>query len=106
MPANANVSPDTSAAAVRPRLVVFGDQSSGPCRRTDAHLAQVLQRRCNHETFAIVRVDCTQRPDLAERYLISRVPTLVVVVGRRVQARIVQPRSALEIKRALAPWLR
>ena len=88
-----------------PRLIVFEDPRSGPCRRTDAHLAGVLQRNRNHETFAIVRVDCCKRPDLVERFRISTLPTLVVVVDNRVQARIVQPRGALAIRSALSQWL-
>ncbi len=39
-----------------PRLVFFHSTMSGHCRRVEGFLAQVLQRRRNHGTFALVRV--------------------------------------------------
>jgi thioredoxin-like negative regulator of GroEL len=86
--------------------VFFYSASSGACRRVEGFLAQVLQRRGNHDTFRIDRVDETKHPDLHERFGIEQVPTLVVVEGRRVRARLVAPRGAVAIERFLAPWLR
>ena len=40
----------------RPKLVFFYSPRSGRCRRVEAFVAQVLQRRRNHETFELVRV--------------------------------------------------
>jgi hypothetical protein len=37
----------------RPRLLLFHSRVSGRCRRVDAFLAQVLQRRSNHAIFAL-----------------------------------------------------
>ena len=90
----------------KPRLVFFYSTSSGACRRVEGFLAQVLQRRGNHDTFRIDRVEEAERPDLHERFRIDEVPTLVVVVGRQVKARLVAPRGAVAIERFLAPWLR
>lgn len=104
------VSPLPAAAAPssleRPRLILFYSPVSGRCRRTEAFLAQVLQRRRNHDTFDLVRVAVDRRPDLAERFLVEDVPTLVVVEGRKVRKRIVAPSGSRELENALQPWLR
>lgn len=89
-----------------PVLLVFGDKTSGPCRRADAFLAGVLQRRANHQTFFVRRIDVTARPDLADRFRILVTPTLLIVDDGRVARRLVAPRGRAEIERFLAPWLR
>jgi hypothetical protein len=89
----------------RPKLVFFYSPRSGRCRRVEGFVAQVLQRRRNHETFELVRVSVDERPDLAERFGAETVPTLCVVEGRRLQKRIAAPRGCRELERELAPWL-
>jgi len=86
--------------------VLFTSRVSGACRRVDGFLAQVLQRRRNHETFRLYRVDEQSRPDLVERFQVDEVPTLLVVESKSVRARLVKPRSCREIETFLAPWLR
>jgi thioredoxin 1 len=93
-------------AAARPRLLFFHAPTSGRCRRAEGHLAHALQRRRNHATFELVRVNVEERPELAERFRVDVVPTLLVVEDRRVVRRIVAPRSALELERGLEAWLR
>jgi thioredoxin-like negative regulator of GroEL len=66
----------------------------------------VLQRRRNHDSFAIRRIDCDQRPDLAARLRIECLPTLVVLESKAVRSRLEQPRGCGEIENFLAPWLR
>jgi thioredoxin-like negative regulator of GroEL len=90
----------------RPRLVYFYSRASGLCRRVDGYLAQVLQRRHNHEAFEVVRVPVEKRPDLVELYDVRDVPTLFVVDDRRIRARLETPRSGTAIRETLAPWLR
>jgi thioredoxin-like negative regulator of GroEL len=92
--------------ATRPRLVVFTSSLSGQCRRVEGYLAQVLQRRHNHETFRLVTVDEEERPDLVARFRVTRVPTLVVLQGRTERARLERPRGCREIEELLSPWLR
>ena len=69
-------------------------------------MAQVLQRRRNHETFSLYRVDAEDRPDLTQRFRITTLPTLVVVDGKRVSGRLEAPRGCRDIENFLAPWLR
>jgi thioredoxin-like negative regulator of GroEL len=90
----------------RPKLLFFYTDSSGRSRRAEGFLAQVLQRRRNHDTFQLYRVDCDARPDLARRLGIQSPPVLVVIENKRVQARLEQPRGCIEIQNALATWLR
>jgi thioredoxin-like negative regulator of GroEL len=59
----------------------------------------------NHGTFQVVRVAEEEHPDLLERFRIVAVPTLVVVEGRAVAARLEGPRGCREIEGFLAPWL-
>jgi hypothetical protein len=90
----------------RPQLIFFHSPLSGRCRRVEGFVAQVLQRRRNHDTFDIVRVSVDSHPDLAERFGIERLPTLCVVDERKLRRRIVAPRGCREIEHDLEPWLR
>ena len=92
--------------AERPRLVFFHSPRSGRCRRVEGFIAQVLQRRRNHDTFDLVRVSIDRRPDLAEKFRIEDVPTICVVDGRKLKRRIVAPRGCRELEQKLEPWLR
>jgi thioredoxin-like negative regulator of GroEL len=89
----------------KPGLVFFYSPVSGACRRVEAFLAQVLQRRQNHGTFRLYRVDGAKRPDIAERFHVETVPTLYVVERKRVIARLEDPHGARQIEAFLAPWL-
>jgi thioredoxin-like negative regulator of GroEL len=89
----------------KPGLVFFHSSLSGHCRRVEGFLAQVLQRRRNHDTFTLYRVDDRARPDLVERFGVSLLPTLVVVEDKRVRGRLERPRGCREIEEFLSPWL-
>jgi len=90
----------------KPRLLLFFSPKIGRCRRVEGFIAQVLQRRKNHETFQLTRIDVTARPDLAERFLVDTVPALLVADDRRVRARLDEPKGCADIAALLAPWLR
>jgi thioredoxin-like negative regulator of GroEL len=90
----------------RPRLVFFYSRNSGRSRRVEGYLSQVLQRRRNHESFQLYHVDIGEHPELADRFGIEDVPTLVVVEGKRVRGRLETPRGCRDIEQLLAPWLR
>ena len=93
-------------AEQRPRLVFFYSALSGRCRRVEGFIAQVLQRRRNHDTFDLVRVSIERRPDLAEKFRIEQVPTICVVEGRKLRRTIVAPRGCRDLETELEPWLR
>ena len=89
----------------RPRLDVYYSPQSGRCRRGEGFIAQVLQRRRNHETFELVRIAVDKRPDLAEKFHVEDVPTICIVQNRRLQKTIVAPRGCKELEEELEPWL-
>ena len=94
-----------STVASTPQLLFFYSPTSGRSRRAEGFLAQVLQRRHNHASFTVRRIEAERHPDLLERFRIQELPTFLVVAENRVQARITAPRGCVEITRALAPWL-
>ena len=89
----------------KPRLVFFHSSISGHCRRVEGFLAQVLQRRQNHETFKVYRVDEQERPELLQRFGVEDVPTILVLDGKKVGGRLDHPRGCRDIEAFLAPWL-
>ena len=102
------MSSDAATAGIEretPRLLFFHDKRSGKSRRADGFLAQVLQRRGNHQTFVIHRIDVGQRPDLAEKFRVASTPTLLVVEDKKVQARLESPTGCKDIELLLQPWL-
>jgi thioredoxin-like negative regulator of GroEL len=96
----------TNSNGSQPGLIFFHSSVSGQCRRVEGFLAQVLQRRQNHGTFRLYRVDGEERPDLLQRFDVMTVPTLLVLQDRHVQGRLELPRGCRDIERFLAPWLR
>jgi len=95
----------TAITVQRPGLVFFQSSSSGRSRRVEGFLAQVLQRRANHDTFRIYRVDAKDQAELVERFGINTIPTLVIVEEQRVKGQLSNPRGCREIESFLAPWL-
>jgi thioredoxin-like negative regulator of GroEL len=94
-----------SALALKPGLVFFHSSVSGRCRRVEGFLAQVLQRRRNHETFKVYSVAYEERPDLVAKFGVKKLPALVVVENKGVRARLEGPRGCRDIESFLAPWL-
>ena len=90
----------------KPGLVFFHSRVSGRCRRIEGYLAQVLQRRHNHGTFRLYRVEQRERPDLLERFGVQELPTLLVIESKLVRGRLTAPSTCQEIEEFLAPWLR
>jgi thioredoxin-like negative regulator of GroEL len=90
----------------KPTLIFFTSSTEGKSRRAEGFLAQVLQRRRNHDTFTVRYVAREERPDLLERFRIETTPTIVVVEDKRVRGRLAQPRGCEEIQTFLAPWLK
>ena len=84
----------------RPLLVFFTSERSGPARRMESLLAHVARKE--RETLRIKRVDVDARPDLVEKFRVSQVPSLALVVGKRVVARLDGRSTAPKIESMLA----
>ena len=87
----------------RPLLVFFRSERSGPARRMESLLAHVARKE--RERLRVRRVDVDQRPDLAARFGVTEVPTLVLVKDRRAVDRLDGRASAPAIERMLEPHL-
>ena len=87
----------------RPLLVFFSNTRSGPARRMESLLAHLARKE--RERLRFTRVDVDERPDLAERFGIEEVPTLVLVKDKRAVARIEGRTSAPRIEQTLEPFL-
>ena len=89
---------------VQPLLVFFCSERSGPARRMESLLAHLARKE--RARLRVLHVDIERRPELAERFRVESVPTLVLVKGHRVvdrlEGRVSQPR----IESMLEPHLR
>ncbi len=70
----------------RPLLVFFTSRRSGPARRMESLLAHIARKE--RDLLRIEKVDVDVHPDIAQRFKISEVPSLALVKGRRVVARL------------------
>jgi len=93
-------------SAPQPLLIFFTSTTNGHCRRAEGYLAQVLQRRRNHQTFKVRMIAQEEHPDLLARFRVDTTPTLLVVHEKVVQGKLVGPRGCGDIQTFLAPWLR
>ncbi len=65
-----------------------------------AHIARKERAR-----LRVSRVDVDERPELASRFRVEQVPSLALVVGKRVVSRVEGRATAPRIESMLAPYL-
>jgi thioredoxin 1 len=70
----------------RPVLVFFTSRTSGPARRMESLLAHIARKERDH--LDVRRVDADERPDLVEKFRVTEIPALTLVVGKKVVARL------------------
>jgi thioredoxin-like negative regulator of GroEL len=87
----------------RPLLVFFTSERSGPARRMESLLAHLARKE--RKRLRITRVDVDTQPDLAERFKVESIPTLVLVKRKRAVARLDGRVSAPRIEAMLEPHL-
>ena len=85
-----------SGRSRRGLLIFFSAWRSGPARRMESLLAQ-LARKERHR-LSVTSVDVEAQPELAERFKVRSVPTLILVKGKRAVARIEGKANAAEIE--------
>jgi thioredoxin 1 len=88
---------------VRPLLVFFYTPSSGPARRMESLLAHLARKE--RERLRVKRVDTAEHPEIAERFKVTEIPSVVLVKDKRVVDRIDGRASAPRIERMLEPHL-
>ena len=83
----------------RPLLVFFWSERSGPARRMESLLAHLARKE--RARLRVRRVDVDASPELAERFKIEVVPTLVLVKDKQAVARLDGRTSAPRIEAML-----
>src|SRR4051812_14683920 len=90
--APASPAPSSHDDARPVRLLYFSSARSGPSRRVEAFVDQVMQERQNHQAFRRTTIDVDSQPALAQRFGVGVVPTIIVVasgeVVRRIEGRV------------------
>jgi thioredoxin 2 len=86
-----------------PLLLFFSSVRSGPCRRLESVLAHVARKE--RQRVSIVRVDVGEHEDVAARFGVRTVPTVVLVRDKRAVCRLDGRLSAARIEAALAEHL-
>jgi thioredoxin 2 len=86
-----------------PTLVFFTAETSGPARRMESLLAHVARR--DRDRLQVRRVDADRHVKLVEKFAVEQIPTLVLVVDKKVVARIDGRASMPQIERLLEEHL-
>lgn len=87
----------------RPLLVFFSSRRSGPARRMESLLAHIARKE--RERLRVTIIDVDDKPELADRFRVESVPTLVLVKGKRAVARLDGRASAPRIEQMIEPHL-
>jgi thioredoxin-like negative regulator of GroEL len=88
----------------KPLLVFFTSERSGPARRMESLLAHLARKE--RARVRIMRVAVEDQPELAAKFRVAAVPTLVLVRRKRVVDRLDGRASAPKIEAMLARHLR
>ncbi|HEY3018526.1 MAG TPA: thioredoxin family protein [Gaiellaceae bacterium] len=86
-----------------PLLVFFWSERSGPARRMESLLAHLARKE--RTRLRVMRVDVEEQPELAARFRVENVPTLLLVKRKQVVDRIEGRASAPRIEAMLEPHL-
>ena len=87
----------------KPLLVFFTSERSGPARRMESLLAHLARKE--RTRVRVMRVEVDDQPELAQRFRVTDVPTLVLVNGKRVVDRLEGRASAPKIEAMLSRHL-
>jgi thioredoxin-like negative regulator of GroEL len=87
----------------RTLLLFFSSARSGPSRRMESLLAHIARKE--RHRLRVMQIDVDARGDVAERFGVANAPTLVLVRGKRLVARIEGRASAPRIEQMLAEHL-
>jgi thioredoxin-like negative regulator of GroEL len=88
---------------LKPLLVFFSAKRSGPARRMDSLLANLARKERGR--LRVARVDVEEHPEAAEHFKVRKVPTIILVKGKRAIARFDGRAKAAEIEELVEPHL-
>jgi thioredoxin 1 len=87
----------------KPLLVFFTSERSGPARRMESLLAHLARKE--RTRVRVMRVEVDDQPELAARFRVTTVPTLVLVKRKQVVDRLDGRASAPKIEAMLSKHL-
>ena len=90
-------------SADRPLLVFFTSQRSGPARRMESLLAHIARKERGR--LRVSKIDVDDQPEVAERFRVEHVPSLALIVEKRVVSRLDGRATAPRIESMLEPHL-
>jgi thioredoxin 1 len=83
----------------KPLLVFFTSERSGPARRMESLLAHLARKE--RTRVRVMRVEVDDQPELAQKFKVTDVPTLVLVKRKRAVDRLEGRASAPKIEAML-----
>ena len=89
--------------ADRPVLVDFWAPGCRPCHAIAPILRELAERHADR--LRVTRVNVDENPEVAARYAVLTLPTVILFAGGRAEEVIVGARSRSHFQRTLAPWL-
>lgn len=93
----------TINAAETPVLVDFFADWCGPCRA----LAPTLEALADESegSLAVVKVDIDENPELATRFGVQKIPTLILFEGGEAVAQVTGVVSRAELEKQIRPFI-
>ncbi|MEU0879492.1 thioredoxin [Lentzea sp. NPDC005914] len=89
--------------ADKPVLVDFWAPWCGPCKQLSPIVTGIAEEHQN--ALSVMKLDVDTHPDIAIRYRVLSIPTLILFSGGQPVVTLTAPRRRADILKALSSWL-